>query len=444
MSTNSKVVWSEGMFLRAQHFQQQDRYVERLVRQRVEGTAPYPWGFRSIEIDRGLLGRGKFALTAADGVFADGTPFCIPDDDGHPLTLDLPVGLSDSTIYLCLPITLRGAPEFDVSDQFNSSARFIAQETDVVDAISGAQGVSRIRTGQLRLSLMLEHEDRSGFHCLGIARIKEVVADRKVILDSAYISPSLSCQCSAVLVGFLNEVTAMLHHRGTALAPRVTGSTAHGVAEIADFLMLQLTNRVEPLLAHYLTLPHLHPERLYSTFIALAGELSTFTSLDKRPRELPGYRHDDLELTFAPLMVELRTALSAVLEQSAVQIPLQDRKYGIRVGVIADRSLLSGSVFVLIFKASMPDETVRRTLPALIKIGPVEQIRELVNVQLPGIRIQPLAVAPRQIPYRSSAVYFQLEADNAMWGQMASSGGIAVHLAGDFPDATMELWAIRR
>ncbi|OZA85174.1 MAG: hypothetical protein B7X76_05695 [Azorhizobium sp. 39-67-5] len=40
MNTNGKVVWSEGMFLRAQHFQQQDRYLERLVRLRVEGL----WG----------------------------------------------------------------------------------------------------------------------------------------------------------------------------------------------------------------------------------------------------------------------------------------------------------------------------------------------------------------------------------------------------------------
>jgi type VI secretion system protein ImpJ len=31
MTTNSKVVWSEGLFLRPQHFQQQERYFERFV-----------------------------------------------------------------------------------------------------------------------------------------------------------------------------------------------------------------------------------------------------------------------------------------------------------------------------------------------------------------------------------------------------------------------------
>ena len=31
MSVYNKVVWSEGLFLRPQHFQQQDRYFERYV-----------------------------------------------------------------------------------------------------------------------------------------------------------------------------------------------------------------------------------------------------------------------------------------------------------------------------------------------------------------------------------------------------------------------------
>ncbi|TCT02467.1 type VI secretion system baseplate subunit TssK [Aquabacter spiritensis] len=444
MSENSKVVWSEGMFLRAQHFQQQDRYVERLVRRRVEGLASYPWGLRSLVLNTKLLGLGKFAVDTCDGVFEDGTPFSVPTDDQHPRPLDLPPALTNCIVYLCVPILLRGAPEMDVETQFNSSSRFLAEEQDVVDAISGSQSVSRVRVGRLRLTLMLEHEDRSGFFCLGLARILEVSADRRAQLDPNYIPPALHASVSPTLVGFLNEVQAMLHHRGQALAPRVTGSTSHGVAEIADFLMLQLVNRVEPLLGHLASLPSLHPERLYAALLELAGELSTFTTNTKRPQELPAYRHDDLELSYGHLMPVLRALLSAVLEQAAVQIPLQDRKYGIRVGAITDRALLAGAVFVLIVKASMAGEAIRRTLPALIKIGPVEQIRDLVNAQLPGIRVQPLAVAPRQIPYNAGAVYFQLEADNPIWKQLMTSGGIAIHLAGDFPDVAMELWAIRR
>jgi type VI secretion system protein ImpJ len=45
VSANSKVVWSEGLFLQPQHFQQQDRYFERYVETRCQSLVPYSWGF---------------------------------------------------------------------------------------------------------------------------------------------------------------------------------------------------------------------------------------------------------------------------------------------------------------------------------------------------------------------------------------------------------------
>ena len=76
--------------------------------------------------------------------------------------------------------------------------------------------------------------------------------------------------------------------------------------------------------------------------------------------------------------------------------------------------------------------------------GPVEEIRQLVNSALPGIPLRPLPVAPRQIPYHAGVVYFELDRDSPHWGKMSTSGGIAVHVSGEFPGLKMELWAIRQ
>jgi type VI secretion system protein ImpJ len=78
-----------------------------------------------------------------------------------------------------------------------------------------------------------------------------------------------------------------------------------------------------------------------------------------------------------------------------------------------------------------------------LKLGPVEKIRDLVNLALPGVPVQPMPVAPRQIPFHAGFVYFELDQSNELWGQLKSSGGIAMHLAGDFPGLAMEFWAIR-
>ena len=42
MSWYSKVFWSEGLFLRPHHLQQNDRYLEHLIEKRVRHVAPYP------------------------------------------------------------------------------------------------------------------------------------------------------------------------------------------------------------------------------------------------------------------------------------------------------------------------------------------------------------------------------------------------------------------
>ena len=44
MTWTNRVVWQEGMFLRAQHFQQQDRWLEMLVRGRTAAMRPYLGG----------------------------------------------------------------------------------------------------------------------------------------------------------------------------------------------------------------------------------------------------------------------------------------------------------------------------------------------------------------------------------------------------------------
>lgn len=89
MAWNDKVVWQEGMFLRAQHYQQQDRYFEHLLQARSAPLRPHPWGVTEIALDRDLLGAGKFALSNIAGVLEDGTPFAIPGTADQPAPLDL-------------------------------------------------------------------------------------------------------------------------------------------------------------------------------------------------------------------------------------------------------------------------------------------------------------------------------------------------------------------
>ena len=84
MNDKNKVVWSEGLFLRTQHLQQQDRYTEGLVRGALQAAPMQAWGFRSLSLDKPALDAGRVAIAQASGIFPDGTPFAVPDTMSAP------------------------------------------------------------------------------------------------------------------------------------------------------------------------------------------------------------------------------------------------------------------------------------------------------------------------------------------------------------------------
>ncbi|MGD0109518.1 MAG: type VI secretion system baseplate subunit TssK [Rhodopila sp.] len=439
MSWTNRVVWQEGMFLRTQHFQQQDRWTEQIVRGWVGSLRPHAWGLIEYAVNRDLLATGRFALGSAAGVFDDGTPFALPGDADHPPPLELPENARNVLVYLGIPIRQAGAIE--VGDG-GTSGRYLAGPFEAYDTHSASPQPAELQVARLNMRYLLETEERAGYLCIGLARVTEVTADRRGVLDERWIPPCLVCAAALPLAGLITELAGMLNQRGEALAARMTAPGQAGVAQVQDFLLLQSINGWQNVLAHWADTGNVPPESLYTTLVQMAGEFATFLET-RRPTAYPAYRHDDLQRSFAPVVADLRRALSTVLEQTAVAIPLREARHGVRVGPISDRTILRASAFVLTVQCDMPTETLRRAFPSQVKIGAVEHIRELVNVALPGIAVRALPVAPRQLPYYAGATYFELDRASPHWQQMQNSGGFAIHMSGDFPNVRLELWAIR-
>ena len=73
----NKIVWQEGMLLRPQHLQQQDRYYQQQTRHLLQTSVPNNWGFFEIAIDQQYLMMGKIVISHAAGILPDGTLFRI-------------------------------------------------------------------------------------------------------------------------------------------------------------------------------------------------------------------------------------------------------------------------------------------------------------------------------------------------------------------------------
>ncbi|MGB8665652.1 MAG: type VI secretion system baseplate subunit TssK, partial [Serratia inhibens] len=190
MRTN-KVVWSEGLFLRPQLFQQQERYFEYYAHKRASTLSPFYWGFSQYEIDREALSYGKLVLRSARGVLPDGTPFDIPDhaDLPEPLTI-LPEHLGKS-IYLAVPLRLDNSDETIFSQHDASSlARFRAQEAELCDTNSIRQGPRPVQLAKLRLKLVSQAEMTESWIGLELTKVKAIQPDGSVLLHlDDYIPP---------------------------------------------------------------------------------------------------------------------------------------------------------------------------------------------------------------------------------------------------------------
>lgn len=437
---NARVIWSEGLFLRPHHFQQQERYFEALIDSRLEPLHSAAYGLTRLTIDTPLLLQGKLALSSAQGLMPDGTPFNLPSDSVRLVPLDVPESVRDQVVYISA-VLRRPESKTTALEAGDRRTRFTGRDTTVSDSVLGFDSEAELKVGVLHLSLNFAESLDGDLASMPIARIREKKG-QAVELDDQFIPPLLDMQAHQRTRSWLEELYGLVKQRGDTLAARIGAPGTKGVAEFADFVLLLACNRCEPLLDHLRRMSPLHPQAAYAELLKLAGECATFGQESRRPPAFSQYSHNDLAATLSPVVEEIRRAMVKVWDQTAVQIPIKSLGKGLYGADIADQRLIDSGYFVMSASAQMPREALRATLPTQIKIGPPEKIRDLVMTAVPGIRVEPID-APRQIPFHANFCYFQLDSNSDFWASIKISRRLALYVAGDLPALELQLWAIR-
>ncbi|OAT19168.1 ImpJ/VasE family protein [Buttiauxella gaviniae ATCC 51604] len=441
----NKVIWQEGLFVKPQHFQQQQRHNDYVLQNHLLALSNINWGFTDLDIDETQLKHGKISINKAIGCLSDGTVFSIPDQDiiPAPLLINELKTSASREIYLALPIISDVINEVEgMHSAGQSSGRYRINYSDVRDLHTNEGDASALALGQLVPCLMSGAEDLSSWVTIPLCRIKERHPNGMLELDPEFIPSVMTTHSSTALTRYLGEVTASVTNRAEELAKRIGAPSQQGIADVAEFMMLQMFNRNQTKFAHRSALARLHPEIFYLDLISLYGELVTFTEESRLSEKLGFYQQENLTETFHQIMPRLRKALSTVLAPRAMNLPLTYMD-GIYAAVVNDSTLLQSATFVLAVKAQMPHETLHRQFVQQSKISSVEKIRNVVSVQVPGVQLVPLSTAPRQIPYHANYVYFTLDKNSLAWAEIVRHNGIALHVSGNFPELDLQLWAIR-
>jgi len=449
MSWFNKVVWSEGLFLRPQLFQQQERYLEHFAHKRAATLSPFYWGFSHYGIDIESLSLGKVVLASAAGIFPDGTPFDTPGQTPPPAPLTILPEHLEQVIYLAVPIRTPNGEETTFDDEAAlraSLARFGVFDTELRDANSIGQGAKTVQLSRLRLRLLPQREMTDAWIGLPLTRVTTLRSDGSIALDPHLTPPVAGYGASALLTDWITNTHGLCRLRAQSLASRLSGNDGKSseAAEVSDFLLLQILNRYEPLFEHWLRVPETSPAEIYSALRTLSGELATFVRAStRRPKEHPPYQHADPYLSFKELVSDVQSLLNDVLVRSAQTIALSERANGVRVASVDPGQLQGFASLVFAVAAHEPADVIASQFPGRCKVAPSDRLPELIRSHLPGIALQTLPVPPRQIPFNAGFVYFQLDARGPLWEHLLKHGGLALHIAGEIPGLRMELWGVR-
>ena len=437
MSRDNRIVWTEGMFLGPQHFQQWDRFQAGEQRFRQETLCPEAWGVRQVVFDTEALGNSRLKLESVEGILPDGSivraPAVDPIPAGRQFSDLFTPSLKRLEVFLAIPDERPGVPECRPVGQQGVAATRHVSEPVQVDDLNNPGKEMEIVVARQNLKLLVSGENLDGFITLKLAEI-ERTSEAGYRIAQDYVPPRLSLGSSGPLFEMTGSLLEALTAKSTALSEqtrqRGAGMVEFGTSDVGNFWLLHTVNSFLPLLADHQRTPGRHPHTVYATLAQLAGALCTFSS-DHAPGAIPAYAHTDLGGTFGDITALVRKLLETVMPSRFTGVELTARDETMLTGEIVDRGLLEeGTHWYLSVRGDMPSAQVVEDVPSQMIIGSPHNIDFLVRTATPGVALTHVPVPPRDFPLKAGCTYFTVETSSETWETIKESRAIAIYLGG--------------
>lgn len=444
--TPNKILWGEGLFLRPQHFQQQDARHETGIRRAMLTAEPFAWGVRALELDRDALTSGSLRIDRLDVVLPDGEIYLAPGEDRlpPPLALDqLDWGAGHVDLHLALHHLRDFGNNYDPGDSNAAGCRYVLDTCQVsdlfTDAVQAEVGVLR---KQARLIAGTQAADQ--YLTLPLVRIRRTTTNGYEI-DPGFIAPSLRVDGAPTLHLMLRRLLDSLQAKVDALYGFHREPSKNVIefrsGDIASFWLLHTASSAFAALAHIHRNPSLHPERLYQELLRLAGGLMTFSKTHTLA-DLPAYEHGRPSSCFGKIDGILRNLLETVISTRYFAISLDEQKPSFHLGRIDSDKITHDTRFFLGVSATLPLSEIIESVPARFKAGAPDDVDKLVLSAMGGVSLTHCAQVPPAIPVRPGACYFSLDPHGPLYERMLKARSITIYTPAGYPELKLELIAV--
>ena len=448
MIQSPKILWGEGLFLRPQHFQQQDAYHEWRLAQMSRLLHPYAWGVRHIKVDLDALQTGLLRLLELQVVLPDGELFNAPAEDELPppvalssLTQD---GAGDALFHLAMaPVRSSGTNMASTPDEADTAVRYFRSPIQSADAFTDAVAAELV---VLRKSarLLPDSAPRAHLVTLPLVRLRKT-STGGFELDGRFMPPSLSIQSSPALFLNLRRLLDVLQAKVDALYGMHREPSKNIIefrsGDVASFWLLHTASAAFAGLSHLSRHAALHPERLFEKLLELAGALMTFSKTFTLA-DLPAYDHSNPGPGFTRLDQVVRELLETVISTRYFAITLNETQPSFHLGRLDAEQITPQTQLYLGVSATMAPAELVEVVPQRFKIGAPDDVEKLVLSAMPGVRLVHAPQVPAAVPVRPGSYYFSLEPRGMLYERMLQAHALTVYAPSGLQDLRLELVAV--
>ena len=443
MTLPAKLLWSEGLAIGPQQFQQLDRYHEARLQRLVSLLNPHLWGVHDVSWNADALANNSLRADTMSLVFQDGEICEAPLSDALPSAVDLSRLPSDEhsfIFYAALP-----AMQAHGGNASSARGRYVQADIETPDLYSEAVSID-VAYLKKRVSLLSQLDPLHDYLAIPLVRLYRS-GNGSFDIDTSFIPPGLTIGAEPALQKMLDSLIERMGAKIEALygrhrQPGRNTVEFHG-SDAASFWMLNTLSTASAALSHCASSRRHHPVYLFEKLMALAGGLMTF-SKKYTLSDLPAYRHEDSAPGFGKLDGMIRDLVDTVLLSRYFPIALSnDAQKNTHYHAVLDAARIDRQTeLCLAVNADMPALELVATVPLQFKISSPDTIELLLGRALPGAELRHMAQVPAEVPVRPNTYYFSIENKGGIYDAMIKAQAMAIYVPSGLKGLKRELFGI--
>ena len=472
---HAPVNWYEGLFLRPQHFQANDRWWSEQLSSSQRWDNPYHYGIRKIEFSEEALRNQQFEVKHLQARMRDGTLISIGDGN-QPDQVDLKRVANTSgvradlgnafdsesiiRVYIGVPKLQFGRENIVGTANGEKNGNGNGNGNGHSNAANGNGSTHRLETRyreigiavhdenrsgndqqihlrQLNARILLSTDDHSGYDLLPIAQIKRA-SDREAApqLDDDYIPPVLAISNWPGLGrDIVRSIYDIIGQKIEVLSEQVRnrGIVRQSVdpADSDRVAMLEVLNEAYSTLGVMAFSDGVHPLAAYTELCRIIGRLSIFGE-DRRTLDLPPYDHEDLGSIFPEIRRRIESLIFSVRDYEYQQRFFVGVGMGMQVSLEPRWFNSDWNWYIGVKKGDLTEQECRTILsPGHLdwKLGSSRQVEVLFQRRAQGLQLETLRHTVRALPAHSDWVFYEIDRnDSPAWRDVQETQTLAMRL----------------